>query len=88
MYKVKMFLGIVFICSMGYLVCVCTASLIGEEISEETKGSYEKVVVGCAREVCSQYVVKVMFAVEGNKLWSHSEFHVSGGFGERRACLH
>ena len=48
-------------------------------MSKETKRSYEKVkiaacVVGCAREVCSQYVVKVMFAVEVNKLWSHREF--------------
>ena len=31
-------------------------------------------VVGRAREVCSQYVTKVMFAVGGNKLWSHHEF--------------
>ena len=78
---------------MEYLVCVCAASLIGEEISEEMKWSYEKVeiaacVVGHAREVCSQYVAKVMFAVEENKLWSHCEFCVSGGFGERHACLH
>ena len=33
-------------------------------------------------------LAKVMFAVGGNKLWSHCEFCVSGGFGERRACLH
>ena len=93
MYKVEMFLRIVFICSIEYLVCVCAASLMGEEISEETKWSYEKVeiaacVVRHAREVCSQYVVKVMFAVGGNKLWSHCEFCVSGGFGEWRVCLH
>ena len=31
-------------------------------------------VVGRAREVYSQYVAKVMFAVGGNKLWSHREF--------------
>ena len=31
-------------------------------------------VVGRAKEVCSQYVAKVMFAVGGNKLWSHREF--------------
>ena len=30
MYEVEMFLGIVFICSMEYLVCVCAASLVGE----------------------------------------------------------
>ena len=74
-----MFLRIVFIYSMEYLVCVCPASLVGKERSEETKWSSEKVeiaacVVGRAREVCSQYVAKVMFAVRGNKLWSHCEF--------------
>ncbi len=58
-----------------YLVCFCAASLV----EKETKWSYEKVeiaacVVGRAREVCSQYVAKVMFAVGGNKLWSHREF--------------
>ena len=52
---------------------------MGKERSEETKWSYEKVeiaacVVGRAREVCSQYVAKVMFGVGGNKLWSHPEF--------------
>ena len=52
---------------------------MGKERSKETKLSYEKVeiaacVVGRAREVCSQYVAKVMFAAGGNKLWSHREF--------------
>ena len=93
MYEVEMFLGIVFICSMEYLVCICAASLVGKVVSKETKWSYEKVeiavcVVGHAREVCSEYVAKVLFAVGGNKLWSHCEFRVSGGFGERRAYLH
>ena len=79
MYEVEMFLGILFYCSMGYLVCFCAASLVGKERIKETKWSYEKVeiaacVVGRAREVCSQYVAKVMFAVGGNKLWSHHEF--------------
>ena len=78
---------------MEYLVCVCSVSLVGKVVSKETKWSYEKVeiaacVVGRAREVCSQYVAKVLFTVGGNKLWSHREFRVSGGFGERRACLH
>ena len=61
---------------MEYRVCIHAASLVGKERSKETKWSYEKVeiaacVVGCAREVCSQYVAKVMFVVGGNKLWSH-----------------
>ena len=88
-----MFLGIVFICSMEYLVCFCTASLMGEEISEEMKWSYEKVeiascVVGRVRDCVSHSLAKVLFAIEGNKLWSHHEFCVSGGFGKGRACLH
>ena len=70
---------IVFNCSMEYLVFVYAASLVGKERNKETKWSYEKVeiaacVVERAREVCSQYVAKVMFAVGGNKLWSHREF--------------
>ena len=55
--------------SMEYRVCVCAASLVGKERSKETKWSYERVeiaacVVGRAREVCSQYGVKVMFPLE------------------------
>ena len=88
-----MFLGIVFICSMEYLVCFYATSLIGEEISEETKWSYEKVekaarIVGHARDCVRHSLAKVLFAVGGNKLWSHREFRVSSGFGERRVCLH
>ena len=93
MYEVEMFLGIVFICSMEYLVCFCAASLMRKERSEETKWSYKKVeiaecVVGRARDCVRRSLAKVMFAVGGNKLWSHREFCVSGGFGERCACLH
>ena len=88
--EVEMFLGIVFICSMEYWVCFCVASLIGEVVSKETKWSYEKVeiaacVVGRERDCVRRSLVKVWFAVGGNKLWSHREFCVSGGFGERRA---
>ena len=50
-----------------------------KERSKETKWRYKRVeivacVVGRAREVYSQYVAKFMFAVGGNKLWSHREF--------------
>ena len=45
-----MFLGIVFICSMEYLVCFCAASLV---VSTETKWSYEKVEKSSAcRRTC------------------------------------
>ena len=69
----------VLIGSMENRVCVCAASLVGKERSKETKWSNERVeiaasVVGRTREVCSQYVAKVMFAAGGNKLWSHREF--------------
>ena len=52
---------------------------MGKERSKRTNWSYERVektacVVGRTREVCLQYVAKVMFAVGGNKLWSHREF--------------
>ena len=88
-----MFLGIGFICSMEYLVCICAASLVGKERSRVTKWSYENVeiaarIVGRARDCVRLELTKVMFAFGGNKLWNHREFYVSGGFGERRACLH
>ena len=44
MYGVEMlFLGIVFICNMENVVCVCAASLVGKVVSIETKWGYEKV---------------------------------------------
>ena len=78
---------------MEYLVCVCAASLAEKERSRGTKWSYEKVeiaacVVGRARNCVCCSLAKVLFAVGGNKLWSHREFCVSGGFREKRACLH
>ena len=50
-----MFLGIVFICSMEYLVCVCAVSLVGKIVSKETKWRYDRVekaarIVGRARD--------------------------------------
>ena len=88
-----MFLGIVFICSMEYRVCVCAASLAGKVVSKETNWSYEKVekaarIVGRAKDCVRHSLAKVLFTVGGNKLWSHREFCVSGGFGERRVGLH
>ena len=90
MYEVETFLGIVFICSMEYLLCVCAARLVGKKRSAETKWSYEKVekaarIIGRARDCVRRSLAKVLFAVGGNKLWSHREFCVSGRFGERRA---
>ena len=81
-----MFLETVFICNMENVVCVCAASLIGKVVSIETKWSYEKVekaghIVGRARDGVRRGLAKVLSAVGGNKLWSHREFCVSGGFG-------
>ena len=78
---------------MEYRVCVYAASLVEKERSRVTKWNYEKVeiaarIVGRARDCVRRSLAKVLFAVRGNKLWSHREFCVSGGFGERRACLH
>ena len=90
MYEVEMFLGIVFICSMEYVVYVCAASLV---VSKETKWSYEKVekaahIVRRARDGVRHSLAKVLFAVGGNKLWSHLEFCVSGDLGRGMPCLH
>ena len=73
MYEVKMFLGIVFICSMEYLVCVCAASLVENERWKEMKLRYDRIekaarIVGRARDCVRRSLVKVMFAVGGNKL--------------------
>ena len=38
--EVEMFLGIVFICSMEYLVCFCAASLVEKERCNKTKWSF------------------------------------------------
>ena len=78
---------------MEYLVCVCAASLVEKVVSKETKWRFDRVekearIVGRARDCVRRSLAKVLFAVGGNKLWSHREFRVSGGFGERRACLH
>ena len=75
MYEVEMFLGIVFICSMENVVCVCAASLGGKFVSKETKWSYEKVekaarIVGRARDCVRRSLAKVLFAVGGKTLES------------------
>ena len=59
-------------------------------MGKETKWRYDRVekaarIVGPTRDCVHRSLVKVLFAVGGNKLWSHCEFCVSGGFGERRA---
>ena len=60
-------------------------------MSKETKWSYEKVekaarIVGRARDCVRRSLAKAMFAVGGNKLWSHRDFCASGGFGGE-ACV-
>ena len=88
--EVEMFLRIVFICSMENVVCVCAASLV---VSKETKWRYDRVVkaariVGRARDCVRRSLAKAIFAVGGNKLWSHHEFCVSGDSGRGVRCLH
>ena len=52
---------------------VLQASWERKEVKSYDRVEIAACVVGRAREVCSQYVAKVMFAVGGNKLWSHHE---------------
>ena len=42
-------------------------------------------VVGRVRDCVRRSLAKVLFAVGGNKLWSHLEFCESGELGRRRA---
>ena len=63
------------------------------ERCKETKWRYDRFekaarIAGRARDCVRRSLAKALFAVGGNKLWSHREFRESGGFGERRACLH
>ena len=79
MCKVEMFLGIVFICRMENVVYFCAASLVEKERCKETKWRYDRVekaarIVGRARDCVRRNLAKVLFAVGGNKLWSHREF--------------
>ena len=68
-----MFVGMVFICSMENVVCVCAARLVVSKIvSKETKWSYEKVekvemaacVVGCVRDCVHCSLAKAMLLLE------------------------
>ena len=73
-------------------LCLCCKPR-EKERCKETKWRYDRVekaarIVGRERDCVRRSLAKVLFAVGGNKLWSHHEFCVSDGFGERRACLH
>ena len=89
MSKSKCFYDSFFICSMEYLVFVCGKVSWKKERCKETKWRYDRVekaerIVGRARDCVHRSLAKAMFAVGGNERWSHREFCVSGGFGERR----
>ena len=78
---------------MENVVCVCAVSLVGKVVSIETKWSYDRVekaacIVGHARDCVRHSLAKVLFAVGGNKLWSHLEFCVSSDLGRGVRCLH
>ena len=64
-----------------------------KERCKETKWRYDRVekaacIFGRARDCVRYSLAKVLFAVGGNKLWSHREFCVSGDFLGRGVCLH
>ena len=54
-----MFLGIVFICSMENVVCVCAASLVGEVVSKRQNGD----MIELRRQYVSWDVRGIVFAV-------------------------
>ena len=56
---VEMFLGIVFIYSMEYVVCVCAASLVGKVVSKRRNGVMRKL----RRQRVSSDVRGIVFAV-------------------------
>ena len=62
-------------------------------MNKETKWRYDRVekaarIVGRARDCVRRSLAKVLFAVGGNKLWSHLEFCLSGDLGRGVRCLH
>ena len=70
---------------MEYCICFCAACLVKRKDIKETKWRYDRVekapgIVGRARDCLRRSLAKGLFAVGGNKLWSHREFCVSGGF--------
>ena len=79
---------------MVYLVCVCAASLVGKVVCKETVKRRNGDTIELrkqrvsSRDCVRRSLAKVLFAVGGNKLWSHREFCVSGGFGESVRFLH
>ena len=59
MYEVEMFLGIVFISSMEYVVCVCAASLVGKVVSKRRNGD----IIELRKQRVSWDVREIVFAV-------------------------
>ena len=59
MYEVEMFLGMVFICSMKYLICFCAASLVGKVVSKRRNGD----TIELRRQRVSSDVRGMVFAV-------------------------
>ena len=59
MYEVEMFLGVVFICSKEYLVCVCAASLVGKVVSKRRNGD----MIELRKQRISWDVRGIVFAV-------------------------
>ena len=75
---------------MENVVCVCAASLVGKVVSKRRNGDMLELRKQCVLWdvrgiVLRRSLAKAMSAVGGNELWSHREFCVSGGIGERRA---
>ena len=59
MYEVEMFLGIVFICSIEYLVCFCAASLVRKVVIKIQNGD----MIELRKQRVSWDVRGIVFAV-------------------------
>ena len=63
MYEVEMFVGIVFICSMENVVCVCATSLVGKVVSKETVKRRNGDTIELRKQRVSSDVRGIVFAV-------------------------
>ena len=86
----NVFLGIVFICSMEYVVCVCAASLVGKVVSKRRNGD----MIELRKQHVLWDVRGIVFAVVWRKpclLLEEINFRVTASFvclvdfGKRRA---
>ena len=84
MYEVEMFLGIVFICSMENVVCVCAASLLGKVVSKRRNGD----MIELRKQHVSWDVQGIVFAVGEMNFGVTVSFVCLVDLGRGMRCLH